>query len=126
RNLELLLAFPLTRRTQQLLPLALPTKSMRLAGSLVIGGCKIDVRGSALDGLPRMGAHDAVVEASTRVAGALLVDREGAVINELSGDQFGHRVGGDLEIVRGDLCQILMDRASGVEVIFDDVIEAIT
>jgi 2-polyprenyl-6-methoxyphenol hydroxylase-like FAD-dependent oxidoreductase len=73
-----------------------------------------------------MGAHDAVVEASTRMRGALLVDREGTVINELSGDQFGHRVGGDLEIVRGDLCQILMDRASGVEVIFDDVIESIT
>ena len=73
-----------------------------------------------------MGAHDAPVEARTRIRSALLVDREGTVINELSGDQFGHRVGGDLEIVRGDLCQILMDRTSGVEVIFDDVIESIT
>lgn len=96
------------------------------AGALVTGGYKIDVRGSALDVLRLMGAHDAVVEASTRMRGALLVDRAGTVINELSGDQFGHRVGGDLEIVRGDLCQILMDRASGVEIIFDDVIESIT
>jgi len=96
------------------------------AESLVVGGYKIDVRGVALEVLRRMGAHDAVVEARTRIRSALLVDREGNVINELGGDTFGHRLDGDLEIVRGDLCQILMHRASGVEVVFGNAIESIT
>jgi 2-polyprenyl-6-methoxyphenol hydroxylase-like FAD-dependent oxidoreductase len=73
-----------------------------------------------------MDAHDAVVEASTQMRGAQLVDRDGNVIGEMSGDEFGHRVGGDLEIVRGNLCEILMERASDVDVVFGDVIEHIT
>jgi 2-polyprenyl-6-methoxyphenol hydroxylase-like FAD-dependent oxidoreductase len=75
------------------------------APSLVTGGYKIDVRGTALDVLRRTGVHDAVVASSTRMQGALLVDREGNVINRMTGDEFGHRVGGDLEIVRGTLCE---------------------
>jgi 2-polyprenyl-6-methoxyphenol hydroxylase-like FAD-dependent oxidoreductase len=37
------------------------------APSLVTGGYKIDVRGTALDVLRRMGAHDAVVASSTQM-----------------------------------------------------------
>ena len=96
------------------------------AGSLVTGGYKIDVRGTALDVLHRMDAHDAVLAASTQMRGALLVDRDGNVINELSGDQFGHRVGGDLEIVRGTLCKILIERVPNVDMIFGDVIESVS
>jgi len=84
------------------------------APSFVTGGYKIDVRGTALDVLRRMGAHDAVVASSTQMQGALLVDREGNVINRMTGDEFGHRVGGDLEIVRGKLFEILMARTAGV------------
>src|SRR5262245_62559845 len=73
----------------------------------------------------RMCIHDAVVAASTDMQGALLVDRDGKVINEMSGDKFGHRVGEDLEIVRGTLCQILMDHISDAEFIFGDSIRAI-
>src|SRR5262245_1760182 len=94
--------------------------------SLVTGGYKIDVRGTALDVLRRMGAHDAVVASSTQMRGALLVDREGNVINRMTGDEFGHRVGGDLEIVRGTLCEILMARTAGVDVIFGDVVTSLT
>jgi len=58
--------------------------------------------------------------------GALLVDKDGKVVNKMSGDEFGHRVGEDLEIVRGTLCQILMDRISDAEFIFGDSIQAIS
>jgi 2-polyprenyl-6-methoxyphenol hydroxylase-like FAD-dependent oxidoreductase len=95
------------------------------AGSLVTGGYKIDVRGAALDVVRRMGVHDAIVKASTQMRGAQLVDRAGNVISEMTGDDFGHRVSGDLEIVRGDLCQILLDRTGDVEIIFGDVIESV-
>ena len=69
-----------------------------------------------------MSIHDAVVAASTDMQGALLVDKDGKVINEMTGDAFGHRVGEDLEIVRGTLCQILMDHIPDAEFIFGDSI----
>jgi 2-polyprenyl-6-methoxyphenol hydroxylase-like FAD-dependent oxidoreductase len=96
------------------------------APSLVIGGYKIDVRGTALQVLRRMGIYDAVVAARTDMQGALLVDKGGKVINEMSGDAFGHRAGEDIEIVRGTLCQILMDHNSEAEFIFDDSIRSIS
>ena len=96
------------------------------APSLVTGGYKIDVRGAALQALRRMGIHDAVVAAGTDMQGAVLVDADGKVINEMSGDAFGHRASEDLEIVRGTLCQILMDHISGAEFIFGDTAVIVT
>jgi len=58
--------------------------------------------------------------------GALLVDGEGKILNRMSGNEFGHRVGDDLEIVRGTLCQILKDHISDAEFIFGDSIQAIS
>ncbi len=96
------------------------------APSLLVGGYKIDVRGAALQVLRQMGVHDAVVAAHTDMQGAVLVDKEGNVINRMSGDDFGHRVGGDVEIVRGTLCQILRDHLGDVELLFGDTIQGIT
>jgi 2-polyprenyl-6-methoxyphenol hydroxylase-like FAD-dependent oxidoreductase len=66
------------------------------APSLQIGDYKIDVRGSALQVLERMGVHDAVVAAHTDMQGAQLVDQQGNIVKRMSGDDFGHRVGGGL------------------------------
>jgi 2-polyprenyl-6-methoxyphenol hydroxylase-like FAD-dependent oxidoreductase len=96
------------------------------APSLLVGGYKIDVRGAALQVLRQMGVHDAVVAAHTDMQGALLVDKEGNVVNRMSGDDFGHRVGGDIEIVRGTLCQILRDHLGDVEVLFGETIQGLT
>jgi 2-polyprenyl-6-methoxyphenol hydroxylase-like FAD-dependent oxidoreductase len=73
-----------------------------------------------------MDIHDAVVAASTDMQGALLVDKDGKIINEMSGDAFGHRAGDDVEIVRGTLCQILMDHISEAEFVFGDSIRSIS
>src|SRR5262245_11670491 len=96
------------------------------APSLATGGYKIDVRGTALQVLRRMRIHDAVIAASTDMQGALLVDKDGKVINQMSGNAFGHRAGEDVEIVRGTLCEILMDHISDVEFIFGDSIRSIS
>jgi 2-polyprenyl-6-methoxyphenol hydroxylase-like FAD-dependent oxidoreductase len=96
------------------------------APSLLVGGYKIDVRGAALQVIKQMGIHDAVVAARTDMQGAQLVDKEGNVLERMSGDEFGHRVGGDLEIVRGTLCQILRDHLGEVELLFGDSIQGIT
>lgn len=96
------------------------------APSLPIGGYKIDVRGEALKVLQRMNIYDAVVKAGTDMQRALLVDGNGKVINQMSGDAFGHRTGGDVEILRGKLCQILMNQNSQIEFIFGDVIQSVS
>jgi 2-polyprenyl-6-methoxyphenol hydroxylase-like FAD-dependent oxidoreductase len=96
------------------------------APSLLVGGYKIDVRGAALQVLRQMAVHDAVVAAHTDMQGAVLVDKEGNVVNRMSGDDFGHRVGGDIEIVRGTLCQILKNGLGDVEFLFGDTVQGIT
>jgi 2-polyprenyl-6-methoxyphenol hydroxylase-like FAD-dependent oxidoreductase len=96
------------------------------APSLLVGGYKIDVRGAALQVIKQMGIHDAIVAARTDMQGAQLVDKEGNVLERMSGDDFGHRVSGDLEIVRGTLCQILRDHLGKVELLFGDTIQGIT
>ncbi len=102
------------------------TTIVERADGLVVGGYKIDVRGAALDMLRRMGLAEAVAAAATHMRGAELVDKEGTVIGRMSGDEFGHRVGEDLEIVRGTLCEVLKAHLpSGVEFVFGDTITAI-
>jgi 2-polyprenyl-6-methoxyphenol hydroxylase-like FAD-dependent oxidoreductase len=96
------------------------------APALVTGGYKIDVRGTGLQVLRRMDILDTVVAQNTDMQGAILVDRDGNVLTEMSGNEFGHRVGDDIEIIRGLLCQILRDHATGVEFVFGDSIQAIT
>src|SRR4029453_9828467 len=95
------------------------------APHLLVGGYKIDVRGAALHVINRMGIHDAVVAARTDMQGAQLVDKQGKVIERMSGDEFGHRVTGDLEIVRGTLCEILRGHLGDVELLFGDTIQGI-
>lgn len=56
---------------------------------------------------------------------ALFVDQNGKVIHKMSGDDFGHRVNDDQEIMRGTLNQILFDQIPAMEIIFGDTIEAI-
>jgi len=96
------------------------------APHLLVGGYKIDVRGAALQVIKQAGIHDAIVAARTDMQGAQLVDKEGRVIKQMSGDEFGHRVGGDLEIVRGTLCEILREHLREVELLFGDTIQGIT
>src|SRR5215469_5227919 len=96
------------------------------APHLLVGGYKIDVRGAALHVIKQMGIHDAVIAARTDMQGAQLVDKQGKVIERMSGDEFGHRVTGDLEIVRGTLCEILRDHLGEVEMLFGDTIQEIT
>ncbi len=94
--------------------------------SLRVGGYKVDIRGVALDAIKRMGIYSHVSEAHTDMLGATIVDRFGKTITTMSGETFNLRTNEDLEIVRGDLCQILMDLATGVEILFDDSVQKIS
>ena len=98
---------------------------IELAPQLRTGGYKLDVRGSAIEMMRRMGIYDDVRKASTDMQGALLVDKDGKILHKMTGDDFGHREGDDLEIMRGALCQILLDKIPDVEIIYGDSIQGI-
>lgn len=90
------------------------------------GGYKIDIRGVALEVVKRMGIHSDIFAARTDIRGASFVDSAGRQIVEMSGNDFGLRSNEDLEIVRGDLCQILMSQIEDVECLFGDSITDIS
>lgn len=96
------------------------------AAAFRMGGYKIDIRGEALKILHRAGIYNTVILARTDIQRALMVDKTGKVIHEMSGDAFGHRLGDDQEIMRGTLNQIWWNQISDVEIIFGDSIQTIS
>jgi 2-polyprenyl-6-methoxyphenol hydroxylase-like FAD-dependent oxidoreductase len=96
------------------------------APHLPTGGYKIDIRGTAIEILNRMGIYQKIVASSTNMQEAILIDKNGKVLHKMSGDAFGHRTGDDFEIIRGELCKILMAEISEIEYIFDEDIKTIT
>jgi len=90
------------------------------------GGYKVDIRGAALEVIKRMELYAKIAAAKTDMQGASIVDRDGKLITQMSGDTFGVRVAEDLEIMRGDLCQILWGHIQGIECLFNDSVNSIS
>jgi 2-polyprenyl-6-methoxyphenol hydroxylase-like FAD-dependent oxidoreductase len=87
------------------------------------GGYAIDFRGSGYRVLERMGLVDAVKALETRSGSITMVDENNKVIARLP-DGF---TSGELEILRGDLAQLLYDATrNSATYIFDDPIQSIT
>ena len=92
------------------------------------GGQAVDARGVAKEVIRRMGLDAAVRAARTVTAGAYSVDADGNVLETYSADDDG----GDgfiaeIEILRGDLSQVLHDDTrDGVEYVFGDRIAELT
>src|SRR5437764_1297502 len=88
------------------------------------GGQAVDARGVAKEVIRRMGLDAAVRAACTDTAGAYTVDADGNVLETYRADDHG----GDgyiseIEILRGDLSQVLHDDTrDGVEYVFGDQI----
>ncbi|MFI9406997.1 FAD-dependent monooxygenase [Nocardia sp. NPDC052316] len=86
------------------------------------GGQAVDARGVAKEVIRRMGLDAAVRAARTDTAGAYTVDADGNVLETYRADDHG----GDgfiaeIEILRGDLSQVLYDDThDGVEYLFGD------
>jgi 2-polyprenyl-6-methoxyphenol hydroxylase-like FAD-dependent oxidoreductase len=94
--------------------------------TLRTGGYKIDVRGSAIEVVKKMGIHDAIFARRTDIREAHFIGKDGTVEAQTDGDLGGVRNKGDLEIVRGDLCEILLQNAGDVEIIYGDKIANIS
>ena len=86
------------------------------------GGQAVDARGVTKDVIRRMGLDSAVRAACTETAGAYTVDADGNVLETYRAeDDGGDGFIADIEILRGDLSQVLYDDTrDGVEYLFGD------
>ncbi|MFE3796395.1 FAD-dependent monooxygenase [Nocardia tengchongensis] len=92
------------------------------------GGQAVDARGVAKEVIRRMGLDAAVRAARTETAGAHTVDADGTVLETFRAeDDGGDGYISEIEILRGDLSQVLYDDTrDGVEYIFGDRIAELT
>jgi len=90
------------------------------------GGYKIDIRGSAMEVVRQMGIADEIKENNTDLKESKFVGSNGQILAEAHPDTTGVRAVGDLEIVRGTLCEILYKHVQDVEYIFSDSISSIS
>jgi 2-polyprenyl-6-methoxyphenol hydroxylase-like FAD-dependent oxidoreductase len=97
------------------------------APALRSGGQAIDIRGAGRTVVERMGILDAIRARHTGTHGIMYVDRRGAPVARMSGDDFGDSGGvvAEIEILRNDLVRILRDAAPAAEYLFDDHITAL-
>jgi len=95
------------------------------ASDLLVGGYKLDIRGSALEVIHRMGLYDKLSEKNTNMQNASLVDKHGKTLEDMDGEAFGHRSGDDLEIVREGICRTFYEQLKNVDIWFGDSIEAV-
>ncbi|MGP3959846.1 FAD-dependent monooxygenase [Nonomuraea sp. 3N208] len=91
------------------------------------GGYKVDLRGVAVDVIDQMGIGAEVRSRATDIRGGTWLTVSGKAVATLGPDVVGFRDPGDLEILRGDLGEILHEATRGeVEYLFDDAITAIS
>jgi len=89
------------------------------------GGHALDVRGVAIDLVKKMGIYEKICNMRTQVEFGRYVDAQGNILHEEKGERFCFRQGEDVEIIRGDLVEILIDAIEGVPCYFNQLIESI-
>jgi len=94
--------------------------------SLRTEGYKLDIRGVAIEVIKRMGLHAEILSARTEIQRALYANASGKIVYESSPELMGVRTGDDLEIVRGELCRILLSGCSPGTCLFGDRITKLT
>ena len=84
------------------------------------GGYAVDFRGAAhLSVLAKMGILDAITARQTRLSATTIVDQQGRAVARMP----AHVFAGDVEILRGDLANILHEATRGTtEYLFGDSI----
>lgn len=93
--------------------------------SLRKGGQAVDIRGVAVDIVKKMGLHEQICHRRTQIELGRHVDSKGHTVHEEHGESFGFRQDEEIEIIRGDLIDILMNAIEGVAYYFNQHIDRI-
>lgn len=86
------------------------------------GGQALDIRGIATHLAREIGIYDQICDVRTRIECGRFVDRSGKVLHEVHGENFGFRQDDEVEILRGDLIEILMNTIADVPCYFNQSI----
>jgi 2-polyprenyl-6-methoxyphenol hydroxylase-like FAD-dependent oxidoreductase len=91
------------------------------------GGQTVDLRGAGRTVVERMGLMPAVRAVTVEERGIAYVDTAGRSLGQMSAEAFGGEgIVAEIEVMRGDLAQVLLDAAQdGVEYLYDDAITGI-
>lgn len=89
------------------------------------GGHALDVRGVAINLVKKMGIYEDICARRTQVELGQYVDAAGTILHEEKGERFCFRHGEDVEIVRGDLVELLMNTIKDVPCHFNQMITSI-
>ncbi len=90
------------------------------------GGYAIDVRGIAAEIVKKMGIYDDIYAKRTSILSKRYVGADGQTLSEEYGEKSSFREGNDVEIVRGELVNILLQVASDVPCHFHKEIISLT
>jgi 2-polyprenyl-6-methoxyphenol hydroxylase-like FAD-dependent oxidoreductase len=89
------------------------------------GGQGLDIRGVALDIVKKMGIYEKICKMRTQVECGRYVDVTGKTLHEEKGERFDFRQDEDVEILRGDLVEILMKTIEDVPCLYNQSIDNI-
>lgn len=82
------------------------------------GGYAVDIRGIAVDITKKMGVYTTICNNRTTIDKSYAVDSNGNMLVEEEGEAAGFRQGDDVEILRGDLVKILMQKIPDIPCLF--------
>jgi 2-polyprenyl-6-methoxyphenol hydroxylase-like FAD-dependent oxidoreductase len=86
------------------------------------GGQALDIRGIATHLAKEMGIYDQICDMRTQVELGRFVDTAGNVLHEEHGEKFGFRQDDEVEILRGDLIEILIKKIADIPCHFNQSI----
>ena len=89
------------------------------------GGQALDIRGVVIDLVKKMGVYEQICNMRTRIELGRYVDSEGNTLHEEKGEKFGFRQDEEVEIIRGDLIEILMNTIKDVPCYFNQLVDKI-
>lgn len=89
------------------------------------GGQALDVRGVATSIAKKMGIYEQICDMRTRIECGRYVDTAGNVLHEEHGESFGFRQDDEVEILRGDLIEILMNTITDVPCHFNQFVTSL-
>src|SRR3954447_15274166 len=85
------------------------------------GGQAVDLRGAARTVAARMGGLDDVRAFGLDQRGIAWVRADGSIAARMAADAFGGEgIVSEIEVLRGDLAQVLQDASTGAEYVFGD------
>src|SRR3954471_3842644 len=85
------------------------------------GGQAVDLRGAARTVAERMGLLDEIRSVSLEQRGIAWVRADGSIAARMAADAFGGEgIVSEIEVLRGDLAQMLQDASTGGEYVFGD------